>query len=89
MRVQHLTNQNRYLAAVNTLNTSVENMFDMVFTELIMNLIDSEQDFVEVEALSSVREQLLDLKGKLLERLAEELKDAAMGDYELCVYSNT
>jgi hypothetical protein len=34
---------------------------------------------VEVEALSSVREQLMDLKGKLLERLAEELKDAAMG----------
>jgi hypothetical protein len=34
---------------------------------------------VEVEALSSVREQLMELKGKLLERLAEELKDAAMG----------
>jgi hypothetical protein len=29
-RVQHLTNQNRYLAAVNTLNSSVENMFHMV-----------------------------------------------------------
>jgi hypothetical protein len=30
LRVQHLTNQNRYLAAVNTLNSSVENMFNMV-----------------------------------------------------------
>ncbi len=68
-RVQYLTNQNRYLAAVNTLNTSVENMFDI--------------DFVEIEALASVREQLMDLKGRLLERMAEELKDTALGETQV------
>jgi len=64
-RVQLLTNQNRYLAAVTTLNTSVDNMFDA--------------DFMDIDALAPVREQLLELKGRLLERMADELKDAIVG----------
>ena len=60
MRVQLHSQQNRYLAAVNTLNASVKMMFEV--------------DYVQIEALSAVREQLMNQKEVLLEVIADKLK---------------
>jgi hypothetical protein len=65
MRVQLHTQQNRYLAAVNTLNESVKMMFEV--------------DYVQIEALSAVREQLMNQKEVLLEVIADKLKAVVVG----------
>ena len=65
MQVQLHTQHNRYLAAVNTLNASVKMMFEV--------------DYVQIEALSVVREQLMNQKEILLEVIADKLKAVVVG----------
>lgn len=38
-----------------------------------------EQDLVDIEALENTREELMDLKEKLLEGMSDELKDCIAG----------
>ena len=44
-----------------------------------------EQDLVDIEALENTREELMDLKEKLLEGMSDELKDCIAGRYRSVV----
>ena len=55
----------RYLTAVTTLNRA----FDIMWGE----------DIVAVGAVSTIREQLMDLKERLIETVVSELKEAVLG----------
>ena len=64
-RVQQLIDHRRYLTAVTTLNRA----FDIMWGE----------DIVAVGAVSAIREQLMDLKERLIETVVSELKEAVLG----------
>lgn len=64
-KVQRLMQQKRYLSAVQSLTKAISTMFG--------------EDLVAVQALSAVREQLMDLKETLLETCVRELKTAVVG----------
>lgn len=64
-KVQRLMQQKRYLSAVQNLTKAISSMFG--------------EDLVAVQALSAVREQLMDLKEILLETCVRELKAAVVG----------
>ena len=64
-RVNNLIDRQCYLGAVNHLNTAIANMFD--------------EDLCNIGALSPSREELMDQKGRILEFIVEELKEALLG----------
>ena len=65
LRVQQMVDHRRYLTAVTTLNRA----FDIMWGE----------DIVAVGAVSTIREQLMDLKERLIETVVSELKEAVLG----------
>ena len=67
-RIHRLVVHRHYYSAVSNLNRATELMFG--------------EDLVEVQGLSLVHEQLMEMKGDLLERLVLEMQDAVLGNVE-------
>lgn len=61
MQVLKYIQQKRYVSAVNTLITAIENMFH--------------DDLVHIIALDSIRQQLMEMKGSILENIVSEVKN--------------
>ena len=62
--------QRRYVSAVNTLMTAIDNMFH--------------DDLVQIVALDSIRQQLMEMKGVILENIVNEIKNIILdGDQDV------
>jgi len=64
-KLQRLMQQRRYLSAVTNLNKALDVMFG--------------EDLITVGGLNTIREQLMDLKGVILESIVSELQDVILG----------
>ena len=88
--IERLMRQRRYLAAVDALNSSLAAMFHEVITSIHIQLIRCSlsnalhcidgQDMVDVEALTGHREQLMELKGRVLDGIVAETRRVLQGE---------
>ena len=69
VKIQKLSNQKRFISAVKTLNHSIESMFS--------------EDMVSIEALSGVRNGLMDEKEVLIDKIVTALKEIILGMEDL------
>lgn len=73
-KIQKFIIQKKYLNAIKRLNKSVDLMFS--------------EDLIEVSGLGVIREQLLELKGKILEDIVIELREDVTGMHTLLEFDD-
>lgn len=80
--------QKRFVSAVTVLNTAIDSMFNDVIlyfniVRFIYFAIKSSfimiQDLVAVTALDSIRQQLMDIKGSMLDAIVSEIRSIILG----------